>query len=160
MSVASLNTSSLQKHFVDVEAFHGLLSNEVICLQETWLEEGNDDQPQKFSLCNKSAFFASGGRGKGVVTYFTDQFQPLCKIVKQYYQMAAVKSGGLVVVNIYRSREANNEDFISSLMEILDENVQQEATLILGDFNFCERKENSHPIRRKLLGEDFKSLLI
>ena len=159
MSVASLNTSSLRKHFLDLEAFHSLLSNEVICLQETWLEEGNDDQQQQFSLCNKSAFFASGGRGKGVVTYFTDQFQPLCKTVKQYYQMAAVKSERLVVVNIYRSREANNEDFILSLMEILNESARQEATLILGDFNFCERKESSHPIRRKLLGEDFKSLL-
>ena len=88
-----------------------------------------------------------------------DQFQPLCKIVKQYYQMAAVKSEGLLVVNIYRSREANNEDFVSSLMEILNESARQEATLILGDFNFCERKESSNLIRRRLLGEDFKSLL-
>ena len=96
-----------------------------------------------------------------MVTYFTDQFKPLCKIVKQYYQMAAVKSESksLVVVNIYRSREANNEDFISSLVEILNESAGQEATLILGDFNFCERKDSSHPIRRRLLEEDFKSLL-
>ena len=159
MSVTSLNICSLQKHFLDMEAFHSLMSNEVICLQETWLEEGNDDHQQQFSLPNKSALFASGGRGKGVVTYFTDQFQPLCKIVKQYYQMAAVKSERLTVVNIYRSREAKNEDFISSLMEILNESVQQEATLILGDFNFCERKNSCHPIRQKLLGEDFKSLL-
>ena len=159
MSIVSLNTSSLRKHFLDLEAFHSLLSNEVICLQETWLEEGKDDQQLQFSLCNKSAFFASGGRGKGVVTYFADQYQPLCKKVKQYFQMAAVKSERLVVVNIYRSKEANNEDFISSLMEILNQSVQQEATLILGDFNFCERKESSHPIRRKLLEQGFKSLL-
>ena len=159
MSMVSLNTSSLRKHFLDLEAFHSLLSNEVICLQETWLEEGKDDQQLQFSLCNKSAFFASGGRGKGVVTYFADQYQPLCKKVKQYFQMAAVKSERLVVVNIYRSKEANNEDFISSLMEILNQSVQQEATLILGDFNFCERKDSSHPIRRKLLGQGFKSLL-
>ena len=161
MSVASLNTSSLRKHFLDLKAFHSLLSNEVICLQETWFEEGNGDQEIQYNLCNKSAFFASGGRGKGVVTYFTDQFKPLCKIVKQYYQMAAVKSESksLVVVNIYKSREANSEDFISSLVEILNESAGQEATLILGDFNFCERKDSSHPIRRRLLEEDFKSLL-
>ena len=161
MSVASLNTSSLRKHFLDLKAFHSLLSNEVICLQETWFEEGNGDQEIQYNLCNKSAFFASGGRGKGVVTYFTHQFQPLCKIVKQYYQMAAVKSESksLVVVNIYKSREANSEDFISSLVEILNESAGQEATLILGDFNFCERKDSSHPIRRRLLEEDFKSLL-
>merc|ERR1712018_42148 len=41
MSVASLNISSLQKHFSDLEAFHSLMLNDVICLQETWLEEGN-----------------------------------------------------------------------------------------------------------------------
>ena len=157
MSVASLNLCSLQKHFSDTEAFHSLMSNEVICLQETWLEEGYDDQQQKFSLCNKSAFFASGGRGKGVVTYFTKQFQPLCKIVKQNYQIVAVKSEQMVIVNVYRSRQAKNEDFISSLVEILNE--QQQAMLIMGDFNFCERKDYSHPIRRKLLGENFKSLL-
>ena len=75
--------------------------------------------------------------------------------------MAAVKSESksLVVVNIYRSREANNEDFLSSLMEIFNVRARQEAILILGDFNFCERKDSSHPIRRRLLGEDFKSLL-
>ena len=161
MSVASLNTSSLRKHFLDLKAFHSLLSNEVICLQETWFEEGNGDQELQYNLCNKSAFFASGGRGKGVVTYFPHQFQPLCKIVKQYYQMAAVVSETerLVVVNIYRSREANNEDFLSSLMEIFNVRARQEAILILGDFNFCERKDSSHPIRRRLLEEDFKSLL-
>ena len=46
MSVTSLNICSLQKHFLDMEAFHSLMSNEVICLQETWLEEGNDDHQQ------------------------------------------------------------------------------------------------------------------
>ena len=75
--------------------------------------------------------------------------------------MAAVVSETerLVVVNIYRSREANNEDFLSSLMEIFYVRARQEAILILGDFNFCERKDSSHPIRRRLLEEDFKSLL-
>ena len=58
MSVASLNICSLQKHFQDMEAFHSLMSNEVICLQETWLEENYDDQQQQFSLCNKSAFLS------------------------------------------------------------------------------------------------------
>ena len=48
---------------------------------------------------------------------------------------------------------------MTSLMEILRDSDQQKATLLLGDFNFCERKEKSHPIREKIKDLGFKSLL-
>ena len=159
LSLASLNVRSLQKHFQDLEAFHSLMLTDVICVQETWLEDGNDGQHYQLSHLNKSALFANGGRGKGIVIYYSDNFQPVCKIERQFYQIAAVQSEQLVVVNIYRSDGAKNEDFLISLIEILRDSDHQKVTLLLGDFNFCERKERSHPIREKIKDLGFKSLL-
>ena len=151
-SVVSLNASSLQKHFKDVEAHHSLISHDVICIQETWMAEGSQDD-DNFNLPHMSKIFANKGRGKGVVTYFSDQFQPAMTIVKQFYQLASVRSDKMVVVNIYRSREAKDEEFLSSLMEIINEDIHTEAILVMGDFNFCERDNSAHPIRQALLGE-------
>merc|ERR1712016_471557 len=131
LSLASLNVRSLQKHFQDLEAFHSLMLADVICVQETWLEDGNDGQHYQLSHLNKSALFANGGRGKGVVIYYSDNFQPVCKIKRQFYQMAAVQSEQLVVVNIYRSDGAKNEDFLISLIEILRDSDHQKVTLLL-----------------------------
>ena len=98
MSVASLNTRSLRKHFEDIKAHHSLIENNVICLQETWLEKGIEND-QRFSLPNRSSVFASGGPGKGVAIFFSDQFQPIGTIVEEYYTLAAVKSEKMVIIN-------------------------------------------------------------
>ena len=73
--------------------------------------------------------------------------------------MATVRSEKMTIVNIYRSREAKDEEFLSHLMEILNEDILQNAILVVGDFNFCERDKSFHPIRQALLGGNFKSLL-
>ena len=39
------------------------------------------------------------------------------------------------------------------------ESHNSEVVLVLGDFNFCERDEKEHPVRRMLLAKGFSSLL-
>ena len=158
MSVASLNTRSLRKHFEDVQAHHSLIANDVICLQETWLENGIENDPN-FSLPDKSSTFASGGPGKGVAIFFSDQFQPIATIVEEHYTMVAVRSEKMVIINIYRSNDTKDHGLNARLVQFLKENIHQEAILVVGDLNFCERSNSNHVIRQALLGENFESLL-
>ena len=158
MSVISLNIRSLRKHFEDVKAHHSLVANNVICLQETWLEKGIENC-HNFSLPNKSSTFASGGPGKGVAIFFSDQFQPIATIVEEHYTLAAVRSEKMVIVNIYRSNDTQDHGLNARLVQLLDENIHQEAILVVGDLNFCERSNSSHTVRQALLGENFQSLL-
>ena len=159
LSVASLNIRSLRKHFQDAKAHHSLIENDVICIQETWLEKGIE-HGQNFSLPNKSSIFASGGPGQGVAIFFSDQFQPIGRIVEDHYSLAAVRSKKMVIINIYRSSDTIDHGLNARLLQFLNENTHQEETiLVVGDFNFCERSNCNHIVRQVLLGENFKSLL-
>ena len=42
MKIASLNTSSLKKHFEDIKCDKHLITADVVCLQETWLAPDSD----------------------------------------------------------------------------------------------------------------------
>ena len=58
--VSSLNCRSLRKHIQDVKTDDLLLRADVIALQETWLEKGEDEQGP-YQLEGYRAIFASAG---------------------------------------------------------------------------------------------------
>ena len=92
LRVCSLNCRSLRKHIDDVKSDPFLLQGNVICLQETWLENGEGEQG-KYQLEGYEGHFNSVGPGKGVAVYvkeglniqgvhnFTDHHIQLSKIV-------------------------------------------------------------------------------
>ena len=66
--IASLNCRSLRKHIDDVKSDHLLLRGDFVCLQETWLEDGEEKQG-KYELQGFRGIFKSMGRGKGVAVF-------------------------------------------------------------------------------------------
>ncbi len=60
--VSSLNVRSLRKHIEDVRTDHVLLQSDLICLQETWMEEEEDEN--YYQLDGYKVHFNSQGRGK------------------------------------------------------------------------------------------------
>ncbi len=130
----------------------------MICLQETWLEQ-NEEFNEKFNITDKSSKFVSVGGGKGIAIYFPSMFEEGMEIKKQNYQIAAIKSPQLMIINIYRSNHAYNEEFMKDFNEVLNSHENQDTIIVCGDFNFCEREQESHPIRQMLLKKKFKSLL-
>ena len=105
--------------------------------------------------------FANTGRGKGVAIYFPEEFQPIPRrVMETQFQIVGVKSDKMAVFNVYRSKAAKHEEIVRDLQDMIQrESHNSEVVLVLGDFNFCERDEREHPVRRMLLAKGFYSLL-
>merc|ERR1711894_338779 len=161
VSILSLNVRSLKKHIFDVKANQLLLANDILCFQETWLN-ASDDTNVLYEIEGFTGTFVSIGTGKGVAIYFSSEFSQTTSVAKPCYQIASVCSEEIFVINIYRSSicsNANDNELINHLLDILNKIDGQKTILVLGDLNFCEREESGHPLRRMLLGKSFASLL-
>ena len=161
VSIMSLNVRSLKKHIFDIKANQLLLTNDILCFQETWFY-ANDNSNELYEIDGFTGTFVSNGTGKGVAIYFSSEFSQTTSVAKPCYQIASVCSEEIFVINIYRSSicsNANDKELINDLLDILNKIDGQKTILVLGDLNFCEREESGHPLRRMLLGKNFASLL-
>ena len=62
LKISSLNCRSLKKHYLDIISDELLLKSDVICLQETWLEE--NEITEDFLIPNYELHLNSRGKGK------------------------------------------------------------------------------------------------
>ena len=77
LKVCSFNTRSLRKHMEDVRSDPVLLKSDVLCLQETWLEEG-EEKDDRYQLEGFSGHFLSVGRGKGLAVFVKTELNISC----------------------------------------------------------------------------------
>ena len=141
LKVCSLNTLSLRKHMEDVRSDPVLLKSHVLCLQETWLEEGEEEQ-DRYKLQGYQVFFTSVGRGKGLATYVKEglQVQSHSNLTEENIALAKASFNQLDVINIYRSKDKP----LSRAADLLQHLINPEKdTLIIGDFNVCASKTNA-----------------
>ena len=151
--IVSCNIRSLNAHFLDLLSSSSIKGAEVICLQETWLNSSIENCSD-LEINGYQAHFNSVGNGKGVATYFREDYALIQDIKKPNYQMTMVASKVLNIINIYRS--SSNDlpvCFLEDLMNIFDD---QKKTLLVGDLNICNNSENNHEILRKLEFWGFK----
>ena len=138
LRVSSLNCRSLRKHIEDVKTDDLLLRADVIALQETWLEKGEDEQGP-YQLEGYRAIFASAGRGKGLVTYVKGDIHLIQTVQTDDLQICKITMEKEDVFNIYRSQEeplSRVKDVLLPLME------PGKETILVGDFNFCATEKN------------------
>ena len=127
--IISLNIRSLPKH-------HKALSNDplmkakVIALQETWC--GENQTAESLAIPDYNLHLVSRGNGKGVATYFSNEFRIVKEINKDFYQMSKVSSEEFDVVNVYCSRGANRNNFLQDLGNMAR---GLSPIFIVGDFN-------------------------
>lgn len=152
-TVASFNTRSIRKHINDIKEDRKLRRSNVLCIQESWLEE--NDIAERYSLPDKMVSYNNAGRGKGIITYFDNNFSHTECVCNQDYQISRVDSVELTIINIYRSKTEDGS-FINELDSLLL--AEEKTTILCGDFNFCEAKEKCHPIRKFLKSRRFHSL--
>ena len=158
IKVVSLNTLSLRKHIPDLKTNQGLNACDAICLQETWLNEG-EESAETYNLQDKTASYVSVGNSRGIANYFSSKFVEGMKIAKPNYQLAAIESQDIMIINIYRSSGPFEADFNEDFTNVFESNHGQSIILAIGDFNFCEREEPHHPMREMLVKKGFQSLL-
>ena len=128
LKIMSLNALSLMNNFIEISRFIELSKCNIVCLQETWLEEKDDGQA--YQIENYELSLNSRGKGKGIATYMTEGFIELFFMNNSDCQMTKVGSEDIEIVNLYRSQECRN---IETLVKNLINPIKK--TIVVGDTN-------------------------
>ena len=150
--LVSMNTNSLKAHYQDILVDNNLLSATVVCLQETWIRP--EDTNYDYHITGRTCHLNNVRRGAGLATYFPQEFSHLKDVTAVTYQITAITSENIIVVNLYRSSNANNQSVIRSLDSIVE--AEDKSIIVCGDFNFCHRDESSNPIYTYLFDKHFR----
>ena len=156
LRVCSLNCRSLRKHIGDVRTDPVLLQADVICLQETWLEDGEGEQGD-YQLEGYQAFFASVGPGKGLALYVKEGLRKqggAARFSDANIQLTKIGMKEMEILNIYRSQAEPLPSAAHHLRNLINFGAD---TLIIGDINVCATSPN--PLRNFLEGEGFRQLV-
>ena len=156
LRVCSLNCRSLRKHIEDVRSDPVLLQADIICLQETWLQDGEGEKGD-YQVDGYRAFFASVGLGKGAAVYVKEDLRRLgdaSRFIDTNIQLIKIAGRQLDVINIYRSQDEALPSAANHLRDLLDHETD---TLMIGDVNVCASHPN--PLRNFLEGEGFDQLV-
>ena len=148
--IMSCNIRSLTKHYEDVKSYPDIKNADIICLQETWLD------PEKvYGYCIKGmkATLNSTGKGKGIATYYTDDYIHQKSVTHPQYQMTLISGKTEDIINIYRSGGAPSNQLINDIKSLVN---KTRRTIIVGDLNICSLKEKFHTVLRSLTFLGFK----
>ena len=150
---------NIRSFFKNQDEFLGVLGKctkniDVICLSETWLNEGNCD------LCNISGYhgyhsYRTNKQSGGVSVFVKENIssEPLdITINNDIIECVGVRlkyaNNISNVVGIYRPPSGDVTGFVDTLEKIIDKSkLYDQDSIIMGDFNICLIKENldDHP---------------
>jgi hypothetical protein len=155
LKISSLNCRSLKKHHQDIISDTLLLKSDIICLQETWIE--NDDAIEDLEIRDYELHTNSNGRGKGVAAYFkTHIFKHDFDIKKENMQLSKFTSTALDIIVLYRSQPGNFRE-LNQNIELMTNS--ERPLLVIGDFNFCFLDKSSNATKAYLKEENFSQLI-
>ena len=127
--IMSLNVRSLQKHIAEIQRIVEKKPCDVLCLQETWIPANTIDV-SSYEQRGYTLHLNSVGRGRGIATYTSDNFQLVGHIQEPNIQISKVSSSFLDILNVYRSADCKNlEAILNSLID------RSKETVIIGDMN-------------------------
>ena len=98
----------------------------------------------------------SYGIGKGIATYYTNDFSVEKDIAWSTFQVTKVSSSEYIIINVYRSKSANNNSFLSALNDLFE---YDKSIILCGDFNYFFEEELSHPVLKFLKEKNFKQIV-
>ena len=153
IKIASLNCAGLLPHLKDLQVDPNLREADMIALQETSL-----DQDHRIPSINGFTMEVAGrGKGKGVAILQKNgsSFEAVHKVEKDF-QIIKTSSHKLDVINVYRSSSKSLVDASNLLCELINE---KKATIIIGDFNVCVRKNKNNVITQSLASLGFQQLV-
>ena len=143
LRVSSLNARSMRKHYEDIQLDPVLQKSDIICIQETWLEE-QESEDDRYLPEGFKGFFCCQGRGKGLAIFVREEiYSKECtasSFVSPTLQLLKLTLPTIDVVNVYRSKGEPLDQLRRHLESVL---VPVRPLLVLGDFNFCFKKERN-----------------
>ena len=151
--IYSLNCRSLKKHFPDILSDEILMKSDVICLQETWLDD--DTLRDDLEITNYELHLNSQGKGKGIAIYFKkESLRHQIDIKEENFQLSKFTSDVIELVVLYRSQ--NHQHLTRILETFLD---SEKPLLVVGDFNFCFMENSSNPTKKYFMENFFDQLV-
>ena len=146
MKIYSLNCRSLRKHYPDIISDNLLLKSDMICLQETWLED--DIVVKDMEIADYDLHLNSNGRGKGLAIYYKKEIlKHETDVKEENMQISKFKSSDLDVIVLYRSQHGNLNQLRQHLEELIN---REKPLLVIGDFNFCFIDDSSQFLKNYL----------
>ena len=136
IEIVSLNILSLRKHFGDLQRRYQFKSIDSLCLQETWLSENED--AALYTICEMIPHLNSVGRGRGIATYSSQDFQLRGEFISEKdCQLIKVSCEKFDIVNVYRSQECTV--FKEKIKYVVD---PYRPTILTGDTNIDISKDS------------------
>ena len=156
LKIYSMNCRSIKKHYEDIISDDLLLKSDVICLQETWLE--NDSHTEDLRIPNYDLYLNSIGKGKGIAIYCKENtFKHEIDIKEEHMQITKLSYSTIDIVVLYRSQSGNIET-LKQHLEALNDN-EEKPLLVIGDFNFCFMDKSSNSTKEYFQEHAFKQLI-
>ena len=143
--IASNNVYSLRKNFEAMSHNTTVTKADVICLQETWIDPDQENMDE-LKLDGFMSHFTSIGKGKGLATYFKENFNFQKEVKTPMFQIAKISSEKVDIINVYRSSNAPSI-FIDDLKGLI---CSERETHIVGDFNICFKSDRKNNIFKSL----------
>ena len=156
-SILSCNIRSMKKNFDNFVSASATKRAKVMCLQETWLDLSASEcelwleEQTGWKQHNNSV-----GKGKGISTLYTENYQWDKDITRPYYQITKIASEHQEIINVYRSEGADTKSFLEDLFVLIS---SQKQTLVIGDFNLCYNTESSHPLFQAFQHKGYKQIV-
>ena len=145
----------MKKHYQDIISDNLLLKSDVICLQETWLED--DTILENLKISNYELHLNSNGKGKGIAIYYKKcTIKHEIDIKEDNMQLSKFTSSTIDILVLYRSQGGNHNDLMMKIADLTSRNKPQ---LVIGDFNFCYLENSSNSTKKYLKENDFKQII-
>ena len=152
--VCFLNCRSIVDKFHNIECDRSLLKSDLMILTETWLEE--NERKDEYNLPGYRSSFNSRGRGRGIVSYFSDEFNHVVNINREGFSLTKLESEKMDIIGIYRSQTGNVVDIVNVLTDITD---NRRTTVIGGDVNICALTQKNNYVTASLKEMGFKQIV-
>ena len=131
-----------------------MICGQVIAVQETWCNPQQENL--HLQLPGYEMLLVSQGRGKGIATYYKNNFKENGFINKPLYQISRVSDQKINVINVYLSHGADKRDFLRDLGSLAR---GAKKSVIVGDFNIDYLKSPEDIVIKTILSCGFKQIV-
>ena len=149
--ICTINANSLQKHYKDLIKDEFIIQSDIICIQESWLEEDLKDPINSFH------HFYVHGRSKGIT--LMSRTKPLYVVPFQSENCSILKATyyDFEIMNLYRFASSTNiNQFTTDVLSHLD---TSKTTVILTDSNLDYLKSPGNHFSSSLNTMGFQQMI-
>ena len=151
--LSTINARSLTLHHKNLIK-DPMICGQVIAVQETWCDPQQENL--HLQLPGYEMLLVSQGRGKGIATFYRNNFKENGFINTPQYQISRVSNQKVNIINVYLSKGADKRAFLRDLGSLAR---GAKKSVIVGDFNIDYLKSPEDIVIKTILSCGFKQIV-